>query len=393
MKIKFLTITTCIALLFAACGKDENNSTPIVDKQNFFFVNSVDASAYAGTFKDLSESAVDNSNAYEYTFGIYPFVHNNIILLPEGTKGDIVYKLIRDDKGEVTQAGSLSFEQGALPGEITFVDENTAYASLCGRGKIAIFNPSTMEQTGEIDLSSAASVDNNPDPGCNVIRDGKMFVALNQLQTTHTSVAGTGAEVAVIDLSTNSIEKVIKDDRTCVVGLFRHSDAIVDEKGDIYFYSQGVEGMNALKDGFLRIKDGETEWDSDYYLKPSETSVTGLDEYPMYGLSFYYAGNGIAYSTLMLLSETSMPTPDYLNDKNFQAVKIDLWNKTIEKINLPLSTSMGAFGITEYDGKIIFGLVAETGSGYYTYDPATGDCSQTPVTTVAGIPSEVIAFE
>ncbi|WP_421919774.1 hypothetical protein [Marinifilum sp.] len=392
MKIKFFTISACLVLLFVACDKDDNNSVPQEDTRNFFFINSVDLSAYAGTFSDMSKPSIDNSDAYEYPFGIYPFVHGNTILLPEGTKGDIIHKLIRNNEGKITQSGSLSFEQGARPGEITFLDKNTAYASLNGRGKMAIFDPETLQKKGEIDLKETAAVDNNPDPGCNVIRKGKMFVALNQLQTVHTSVPGTGAEVAVIDLTSNTLEKVIKDDRTCVVGLFRHSDAIVDEKNDIYFYSQGIDGMNPLKDGFLRIKNNETQWDTDYYFKPSETKVSGLNESATYGLSFYYAGNGIAYSTLMLPSKSSYP-PDYLSDKNFQAVKINLWDKTIEKIDLPLSTSMGAFGITEYNGKIVFGLVAEPGSGYYTYDPQTGDCSKTPITTVAGIPSDIIAFE
>ena len=391
MKIKSFTFITLFVLLFIACDDDENNGKISVDKQNFFFVNSVGLSSYAGTFGDLSETSVNNSDAYEYPFGIYPFVHNNVILLPEGAKGDRLHKLTRDENGEITKAGLLSFEQGAHPGEITFVDEHTAYASLNGRGKIVVFDPVTMELKSEIDLSSAATLDNNPDPGCNAIRNGKMFVALNQLQTVHTSVPGTGAEVAVIDLATETFEKVIKDDRTTVVGLFRHSDAIVDEKNDIYFYSHGIDGMNALKDGFVRIKNNETDWDKDYYFKPSDTAVSGLDEPVAYGLSFYYAGNGIVYSTLMLPLQSSDPV-DYVNDKNFQAVKINLWEKTIEKIDLPLSTSMGAFGITEYEGKIIFGLVAEPGSGYYTYDPVTGECSQTPVTTVAGIPSAVLAF-
>ena len=391
MKIPFLSFITCFAVLLFSCDDDDDDSTTVGTK-NFFFVNSVDISSYAGTFTDLSETSVDNGNAYEYKFGIYPFVYGNTILLPEGTKGDIVHKLVRDKNGEVTEGGSLIFEQGAHVGEITFKDKNTAYASLNGRGKIVIFDPETMKQKGEIDLSSAATLDNNPDPGCNIIRDGKLFVALNQLQTTHTSVPGTGAEVAVIDLETQSVEKVIKDGRTTVVGLFRHSDAIIDENGDIYFYSHGIEGMNPLKDGFVRIKNNETEWDKDYYFKPSGTVVAGLDEPVAYGLSFYYAGNGIVYSTLMLPLKSSNP-PDYVNDKNFQAVKINLWDKTIEKLNLPPSTSMGAFAITEYQGEIIFGLVAEPGSGYYTCDTKTGECSSAPVSAVTGVPSDIVAFE
>ena len=75
-----------------------------------------------------------------------------------------------------------------------------------------------------------------------------MYVALNQLNSPHTSVPGTGAEVAIIDLKTKKTE-VIKDNRTSVVGLFRHSDAFIDERGDIYFYSAGNNFNVADKEG------------------------------------------------------------------------------------------------------------------------------------------------
>ena len=86
-----------------------------------------------------------------------------------------------------------------------------------------------------------------------------MYVALNQLNSPHTSVPGTGAEVAIIDLKTKKTE-VIKDNRTSVVGLFRHSDAFIDERGDIYFYSAGNNFNVADKEGFLRIRKGSDKW-------------------------------------------------------------------------------------------------------------------------------------
>ncbi len=264
--------------------------------------------------------------------------------------GDKIHQFTRDSKGHLVKGQTMTFGQDSRPGEIAFFNNETAYVSLSKRGKIGIFNPQTMQQKNEIDLAKYATNDNNPDPGCNVIRDGKLYVSLNQKNSPHTSWPGTGAEVAIIDLKTNTVEKVIKDNRTASVGLFRHSSAIKDEHGDIYFYSIGIDGMNPLKDGFLRIKKGTDEWDKDYYFQLSKTN-------------------------------------------NYQPVKINLWNKTIEKLDLPLTTSMGAFACTRYKDFIVFGMTCKEGTGYYTYNTKTGECSQRPVVTTIGVPSSLVAIE
>ena len=304
---------------------DDPKPTPNEVQQHFAFVHYVDKSAYVGTFGDLTPQATNNKKAFEFGFGCYLFAKGNTVLVPEGKFGDKVHKFTRGAHGELLKVGTMTFEQMAQPGEINFIDEQRAYVALHGRGKIALINTATLQKEDEIDLSPYAVQDNNPDPGCNVIRDGKMYVALNQLNSPHTSVPGTGAEVAVIDLKTKKTE-VIKDSRTSVVGLFRHSDAFMDERGDIYFYS---------------------------------------------------AGNNF----------------NVANKKDFQPVKIDIWNKTIEKLDLPMTDSNGSFAITRYKDFIVFGMTCNNGTGYYTYNTKTGECSQTPVVTAVGIPSSLVAFE
>ena len=196
-------------------------------------------------------------------------------------------------------------------------------------------------------------------------------------------------------MKTNTVEKVIKDNRTASVGLFRHSSAIKDEHGDIYFYSIGIDGMNPLKDGFLRIKKGTDEWDKDYYFQLSKTKVTGIDTDAAYILPFYYAGGGIAYACINIPAYTQHndPMQSSILDFNYQPVKINLWNKTIEKLDLPLTTSMGAFACTRYKDFIVFGMTCKEGTGYYTYNTKTGECSQRPVVTTIGVPSSLVAIE
>ena len=371
-----------------SCKKnDDPQPTPDEAQQHFAFVHYVDKSAYVGTFGDLTSQTADNKKAFEFGFGCYLFARGNTVLVPEGKFGDKIHKFTRGTHGELVPAGSMTFEQMAQPGEINFIDEQRAYVALHGRGKIALINTVTLQKEDEIDLTAYAVQDNNPDPGCNVIRDGKMYVALNQLNSPHTSVPGTGAEVAVVDLITKKVE-VIKDDRTGVVGLFRHSDAFMDERGDIYFYSTGNNFNVADKEGFLRIRNGNDQWDAEYLFNLSETPISGIGKTGQYIIKSYYAGNGIVFSCLKVTD-----TEFGILNKDFQPVKIDIWNKTIEKLDLPMTDSNGSFAITRYKDFIVFGMTCNNGTGYYTYNTKTGECSQTPVVTALGVPSSLVTFE
>ena len=153
-----------------SCDKnDDPKPTPNEVQQHFAFVHYVDKSAYVGTFGDLTPQATDNKKAFEFGFGCYLFAKGNTVLVPEGKFGDKVHKFTRGAHGELLKVGTMTFEQMAQPGEINFIDEQRAYVALHGRGKIALINTATLQKEDEIDLSSYAVQDNNPDPGCNVI--------------------------------------------------------------------------------------------------------------------------------------------------------------------------------------------------------------------------------
>lgn len=380
-----------------SCEKDKPNP-PLPEEafQHFVFINTVDQKIdYLGTFSNLSQKSVDNKRAYEFAFGAYPFSHKNTVFIAEGNGGDKIHKFTRDSKGNLLKGESMSFGQQTNPGEIQFLNDEKAYVCLSQRGKIGILNPQTMKKTGEIDLSPYAYKDPNPDPGCCVLNNGKLYVALCQKNTRYTSYPGTSAEVAIINLSNNQVEKVIKDPRTGFVGLFRHTTAFADERGDVYFYSLGMEGTNPLKDGFLRIKNGTDKWDENYHFQLSKTPVKGMTKDVSWILYYLYAGNGIVYACINIPSLTvhTDPIESSILDYNYQPVKIDVWNKTIEKLDLPLTTGMGGFVYGKWKENIIFGMTCREGNGYYIYNPKTKECSKQPVITTVGVPSSLIVFE
>ena len=59
-------------------------------------------------------------------------------------------------------------------------------------------------------------------------------------------MTGGSAMVAIIDIATDKIEKVIREDATSSLGIYddmNNTMAFVDEKGDIYFYALGSLGF------------------------------------------------------------------------------------------------------------------------------------------------------
>ncbi len=141
-------------------------------------------------------------------------------------------------------------------------------------------------------------------------------------------------------------------------------------------------------EGFLRIRKGSDKWDTDYLFNLSKTTIKGIGKTGQYMIKSYYAGNGIVYSCLKVTD-----TEFGILKKDFQPVRIDIWNKTIEKLDLPMTDSNGSFAITKYKDFIVFGMTCNNGTGYYTYNTRTGECSQTPIVTAVGVPSSLVAFE
>ena len=126
-----------------------------------------------------------------------------------------LYKYSIDDKGRISSVpvASLSFPGSPNVVELIFASETKAYAVTCAsRGQLIVINPSTMKIIREIDLSPYAEEDNDPDAGNGIVRDGKLFLPLNQTKAMKELVR-TSAQIAVIDIASDKVEKVIKDKR------------------------------------------------------------------------------------------------------------------------------------------------------------------------------------
>lgn len=277
MRMKKNSLFATILLLSSFCiSCEKDDPTPSSSEEDAGFVHSVNVgdNTYISLFKDLNVGEVDTDKAQILAKGAFTYVHKDKVYV---TDTEYFYKYAVNRGNLVQEGQTLIFPAGAKAVFISFVSDTKAYVSCLGLGKLWIIDPSTMKKTGEIDLSEFAigkeSGDNNPEPASSIIRDGILYVSLTQLRSQFNPNAGS--HIVLIDTKTDKPIKMISDDRaTMVSSMTPAGDPFIDEKGDIYFYSVAMFGyVPNLKEGFLRIKKNEQEFDKSYYFPVSDKDI------------------------------------------------------------------------------------------------------------------------
>ena len=388
MKHYFLIAALVLLSLvgLTSCGKDSPDFPPST-KSEVGFVHSVNIgeNTYISLFKDLSISSLNTDNALVLPKGAFTFVYKNKIYV---TDTEHLYKYIPKDGILVQEGNTMLFPSGAKATYITFLSEKKAYVSCLGLGKVWIIDPSSMTKTGEIDLSGYSlgklAGDKNPEPCASIIRDGILYVTLCQLKSAYS--CEKGAHIALIDTKTDKPIKMISDPRaTMASSMTPAGDPFVDEKGDIYFYCVAMFGYQpGAKEGFLRIKKGEQDFDNSYCFTLADVNLEGVKgNRTSYVYNKVYGGNGKVYGYLNIPGAASNP-PDYVHDKSFQAFEINLYNKTCKKMNF--SGTVGwATSICKSGNNIIFGMSTDQGMGYSVYHMDDGSYEKLKV-KVSGAP-------
>lgn len=381
----FLYATMMLLSSFCvSCGDDNDDPSPAPVADGYEFIHSVNVgeNTYISLFKDLNVGEVGTDNSQIHAEGAFTYVYNSKVFV---TDTEHLYKYAVSNGKLVQEGTTLLFPTGAQAAFLTFMSDTKAYVSCLGLGKIWIINPSTMTKTGEIDLADYAigkeEGDNNPEPGASVIRDGVLYVALTQLKSAY--YPNQGAHVLLIDTKTDTPIKAISDNRATMVSCTTPSgDPFVDEKGDIYFYSVAMFGyVPGLTEGFLRIKKGEQEFDKTYYFPIADKELSDVKgNKANYAYNKVYAGKGKVYAYLNIPGAMSNP-PDYVNDKSMQAFEIDVYNKTLKKLEVE-STTGWATSICKYGDDIVLGMASTQGTGYYIYHTKDGSVDNMKVKTI-----------
>ncbi|MDR0749644.1 MAG: hypothetical protein LBF62_08745 [Tannerellaceae bacterium] len=394
MKTKSILFTAGVlflsSVMFVSC-KDDDNDTPVTaDAANYAYSVIVGDNSYVSVFDNFDDiSSLNNANAFVHAKSALIYTYKDYLYVQEFESNEKLFQYRKKD-GDLELVKTLSLPAQSFPVGLTFKDDRTAYLPLVYAGQILVINTEELIITATIDLSPYALENCYPAPGAAIIRDGKLFVVLSQFITVN--YPSPGAYAVVIDTETNQVIKAINTQLSDNTAAFEPSgDPFMDEKGDIYFCSVGAVGyIPGYREGFLRIKKGETEFDESYYFPIADKTLADVPgNVANYIYQKVYAGNGKVYGYANIPGAAS-EIPDYVNDRSMQPVIIDLYAKTIERLNLEPTVGWSSC-IAKTGDRLIWGMVSSQGAGLYLYNPATRATDKFLSTT--GTPYRLFEFK
>ena len=405
MNIKHLFWVAALAVTFTACDNDDEViPTPSVGKILFSTtVTNPSGDSGSGYLQAVGKFDggvhYDNRNAIPLGFGSYPCVceSGNIYVFPDYMGGTELKlkRYVLNGGNQLELKGSMPLPANSSAAIVVEANAEKAYVCCQSLDLIIAFNPQTMKEISRIDVSSLRNEGLAAYPGALYIRDGILYIALEQYNSQWMP-SENALEMALYNVSDDTFIKKIRNTSLGLCGPTRPIDnqsIFEDENGDIYINCTGSFGyIPGLNSGMARIKKGETEFDESYRINFAETKVSGLScDYLNVLLMCRYAGNGkmYAYGYAYALD------PD--NPNSFLArigvpVLIDLYKKNVKVIDgLPLSNGHGV-AMGRHGNKMVYGSANDEYNGFSTVDLTTGKV-ETKVATVEGYPSFFHSFE
>lgn len=392
-----LLLLMSISMLFSSCEKNDGPKPEVKNGEIAIYTMQPNPGGQTGTawlqlLDDLSPKTVSNQNAFQVGYGVTPcFYKDDIFTFPsygDASSTLVITKWTRKN-GELIKNGELPLSSKDFVAAAYVINPTKGYLPT-RIGKLYTFNPQTMTKTGEIDLMPYAA------PGLSTVilgdpfeHNGLLYITIMQIGMDFMPKTVPSIDLAVIDCKTDKVLRIIKEQGSGIsIGAMSYGKAIfTDEKGDIYFICSGLFGLSPdYKTGILRIKKGETEFDPTYKWVLNDQVIEGEPNKTVWLELGHYAGGGKFYGQMDMPAYRKNPTQvDWFKDKSCISVEIDLYNKTVKKLDIPLTTSY-AVGVEAYKDLIVFSVFGDTNNGFYTYNPSTGETSKEAVVKVSGYP-------
>lgn len=408
LNTKILKSAFLVAVFAMLVSCDENEVAPDEQFKNdgYIITGATDgdvSTVYAGYFETIPEGDIDLvSNATAFTWLRIMGVQNGYLFGRNNNNTLIKYGVDAETNAIVKVD---EFALNADPGNIVFIDNETAVVSLYDSKDIRIFNPSTMELSGQIDLSQGVSFEENDATYIsqmiyNEVTNKIYAIVYTALDATPQYYDAEAIHIEVIDAATLQWEKTITHENA-EYPIFRGEDnAVIDESGNTYIIAQGTYGLDnqfgptapaGSKPQILKINTS-SEFDESYAFNPID-ALGFQNNYFQLFTSMIYVGNnkaigvGTAQSDdpqiLTLLQKFAAGTltdEEYgtlvslvLYNESMKFVEIDLLGKSVTEIpNIPFTAGFSYPFMYEIDGSIYGQFTTNAKNGFYEINPQTG---------------------
>jgi hypothetical protein len=359
--------------------KDDKSSSSAKEEQKYVISFMMDASQFVGiTTLSADQSKVVKNFVEAPNSGSIAYFNGSVYILAADQASNSTLSRYEVKNGKMAdKAAATAKFTGTNAIVMKFVDENKMYVEHAFGDAITALDPKTLKTTKDISVYEYLDEENgalSSVPCSAVIRDGKLYVALLQLVDFNNMIVSPRGSVAIIDLATDEVEKVIYEDMTASLGFLddmNNTGSFVDEKGDIYFYSNASLGVaDGQKEGFVRIKKGKTEFDKDWVFHLHDAAYDGKKSNSNYLMSGgAYMGNGEFLGFF-----GNFQNRQNYNNYEWEFVVINLYKKTIKKLDLSPTIPWFAPSIhLDADGKsVVLGHADSKGGAIYRYDIASG---------------------
>ena len=394
MKKIILPIAFAFATIISSCKTDDD--TPSVTPENTSNL-AVALASYGGTTPDAL-LAVDNfvedevspiGNGIQQPGGIrrlYHQVGKTIISSSYGDGGTVIgYRFV---EGTLTEIGEVAPDSAY---RILAIADDTTLIAMEGAKKgtedrvFNVIDTENMSITKKVSTSIEEIADENliSWPTGIIVRGDKLFLSYFLVHNeSFTTPKSNEARVAIYNYPELTLDKIIRDDRAADIGIYGNFNGLITtEDDDIYTYSSssyasGYNPVPTLNSSILRIKNNETDFDSDYYF--DFETISGGNK-----INFmHYAGNNKVI--VRMVTDDSGLWATYSPTSASPICKIaivDLAAKTVTEVSeIPLHGGQWSTPALNYNGKVYMNISDVNGAYIYEIDPITATAVQSPRT-------------
>lgn len=357
MRKEFLwmpAFAAAMILTASSCSNDKKNLNPddVVNEDNSTFVIAVTAEGTAGEATDYVLQSKDlmtglitpvGQGIEQKSYRMYEVVGKTLLSITyQGT--NIVPGYALNDKGILTKKnGEFSILRLHARG---VVDENRLFGMFVPRDGSAEatfyeINASNMRVDKQAKINVFEAANNGKEWAYfNDVRlvGNKVFAPFFQIRNSSFDTEyADSAYLAIYSYPELKLEKVIKDERTGTLGRYASNDVLaITESGDVYTYSAAgaIAAGNvpsAKPSGILRIKNGTSDFDKDYFFN-IETATGG---YKLCAMKYIGGGKALA----QIFSFKDHVAGDKWTNRDCRLAIIDFSTKAITDVaGVPLHT-------------------------------------------------------
>jgi hypothetical protein len=290
----------------------------------------------------------------------------------------VVTRYTLSESGELTEAGKLNFSNYGVPEYFSldawgavFVNAEKAYIFNGSDGSHVIWNPTTMEVTGEIPGPDVTEEGYNME-SIAVVRGDRMYRLFTFLNYDSWEFLSEPQYLAVYDVETDELLDVVEESRCPQL----YSRPFVDEQGDIYFsgwvWTPGLTLTSDYpKSCALRVKSGQDVFDPEWQLNFADDVTDGREA----GI-LRYLGNGKAlldvfYDERADIGEQTDPQ-ELSNTPNWRLWMVDLADNSGGPVE-GLSFKAGGYQDVQVDGRTFLMVPNEDYSRTTAYEVKGGE--------------------